>query len=969
MAEPRVPTADGPPSVPPAGLSTFLITDIEGSTRLWEEHASKMGAALAQHDRLLREAIETNGGTVVKTLGDGMLAVFADPVGALTAAIGAQRALRDAPWVETGPLRARMALHSGAAEARDADYFGPALNRSARILAIGHGGQILLSAVTALLARDRCPADVELVDMGSHRLRDLDRPEQVFQVAAADLPRTFPPLRSLSTRGSNLPIALTSFIGREREIGEIDALVQRARLVTLVGTGGTGKTRLMLEVAGRIAGRFGDGAWLVELAPLRDPDAIAPEIARALGVPEVPGQPSLETVAAFLGAKEALLLLDNAEHLVEGVAGIADRLLAGAPDLRIVTTSREALAVSGEAVFTVPSLQCPSFGDPRSTTAPIAAEELQAAAATEALRLFADRAAAVHPSFEVTIGNLESVAEICRRLDGIPLAIELAAARVAAMSPEEIAARIGDRFRLLTGGRRTAVPRQQTLHALIDWSWGLLNEDDRRMLRRLSVFSGGWTARAAARIVADDEVEPEGPDLPAAQGSDDPNEVAIVDGLARLVDRSLVLVDRGATTRYRMFETIRQFARERLVEADEAATIADRHFHWFAALADAAVPGLQGPSMADWLDRLDADAENVGAALEWGLEASPEAGIRMCDALVAYWSVRSGSAGAAAQLDRAIGIAQRLAAGPPPPGNAQLALAGHFLGRAAFLWAVRGDAAKAIGFAQQGVELARLSEDRRALLSAVIGRIMVSVFSGEELDPRPMVEESLGLAQELGDSYAIGGLAGVGGGSIMRVDPELGQRWMAIADAALRATNNPLQLAMLAVGWGRRLGAEGRIAEARARFEEAETRFAEIGDVRLALIARSDLAHVLRRAGRHLEAEAIYREVVERWLALGNLGAVASVLEGLALSLASDAQLRAARLLGAAEVIREVAGATMPADELDEYRTAVAQLRAAGPAAAIDAEWSAGRALSVSEAIALAGAVDPSPAVGGGPGS
>jgi tetratricopeptide (TPR) repeat protein len=519
------------------------------------------------------------------------------------------------------------------------------------------------------------------------------------------------------------------------------------------------------------------------------------------------------------------------------------------------------------------------------------------------------------------------------------------------MSAEEIAARIGDRFRLLTGGRRTAVPRQQTLHALIDWSWDLLTDDDRRLLRRLSIFSGGWTARAAGLIVLDDS-RPIAPGAPSEL--DERADVAIVDGLARLVDRSLVLVDHGAMTRYRMFETIRQYARERLLEAGEAASIADSHFRWYAALVEAAVPGLQGPSMVDWLDRIDADAENVGAALEWGLEASPEAALQMCDALVEYWRVRSVSPGAAGRLDRAIGIARRLAAGPPQPGKAQLALAGRFLGHAAFMWAIRGDAAKATGIAEEALEHARASEDPAALVAALIGRIMVVVFSGEELDPRPMVEEAIELARETGDTYSIGGLAGVGAGSIARFDPQQADRWTAIADEALGATGNPLQLAMRAIGWGRRLGAEGRIEEARARFGEAEALFAGIGDVRLALMSRSDLAHVLRRAGRLDEAAVLYREVLGRWLGLGNRGAVANVIESLAFMLVDGDLLLAARLLGAAEAIREAAGAVMPAEEIAEYRSWVDRIHRAEDAAAIKAAWSAGRRLSITDAIGLA---------------
>jgi len=758
MLDLPVPEASGAIHPGASGLSTFLLTDIEGSTRLWEEHPDAMGPALASHDRLLRAAIGQAGGSIVKTTGDGVLAVFEDPVAAVGAALIAQRSLRDEAWGPIGPLRVRMAVHAGAAETREGDYFGPALNRDARILAIGHGGQILLSAVAAVLTRERLPADVELLDRGSHRLRDLDRPEQVFQVAVADLKSEFPPLRSLSTRRSNLPVQLTSFVGRERELAEVEDLIGRARLVTLIGTGGTGKTRLMIEVAGRVAGRFPDGAWIAELAPLGDPVQIAPEIARALGVPEQPGRPAIDLVMDFLASKELLLILDNAEHLIDGVAEVAGRLLGGAPELRILTTSREALAVAGEAVFQVPSLACPQYHSSFSaeSTTPVSLPE---AAATEAVRLFSERAGAVLPSFALTGANVGAVSEICRRLDGIPLAIELAAGRVSAMSPEEIALGLGDRFRLLTGGRRTAVPRQQTLHALIDWSWDLLTEDDRRLLRHLSIFAGGWSASVAAGVAG-------------ATGGDH-GLIETLDGLTRLVDRSLVIVDRGPTTRYRMLETIRQYARERLIEAGEAATVADRHLASFAALAEAAAPELHGPAMVDWLDRLDADADNLGAALEWGLEAAPERAVRMCIAMLAYWRMRVASPDSQARVLAAVAAARRIVAGPPDPTPEQGVYAARLLGDAAAVWAFSGKADVAIAWAEQALELARASGDPTALISAIVGHSMASIFTGARGDLRSWIEELLQLATTAGDWWMVATAAGGTAGGLASIDPAM----------------------------------------------------------------------------------------------------------------------------------------------------------------------------------------------------
>ncbi len=956
IEDPDVPTSapDGVPlrgaatgSDTSADLATFLITDIEGSTRLWEEHAAAMGESLAIHDGLLRAAVERAGGSVIKTTGDGLLAIFRAAPDAVGAALAAQRALRDAPWGETGPLRVRMAIHAGAAEARDGDYFGPALNRVARILAIGHGGQVICSAVAAILARDRLVDDVDLVDLGSHRLRDLDRPEQIFQVVVPDLPRDFPALRSLSARRSNLPVQLTSFVGRERELAEVESLVARHRLVTLIGVGGTGKTRLMLEAAGRLVDRFPDGVWLAELAPLGEPSQVVSEVARALGAPEIPGVPAMATVSAFLADKDVLLLLDNAEHLVDGVAEVAGGLLAAAPRLRVITTSREALAVPGEAVLQLQSLSCPAFverGDPGVGNGG-AQVDIVGVAATEAVRLFTDRASSVDPRFELGAGNVASVVEICRRLDGIPLAIELAAARVSAMSPDEIAVRLGDRFRLLAGGRRTAVPRQQTLHALIDWSWDLLTEDDRRLLRRLSVFTGGWTATMAASIVGD---EPGTLDA-----------VDFLDALTRLVDRSLVQVDRGATTRYRMLETIRQYAREKLIAAGEAERFADRHLEAFAALASDAEAPLRGPRMVDWLDRLDGELDNLGAALEWALEADPWKAVELASALLGYWNVRVMSQDNEARIVAAIEIARARIAPSSEASAGELAVAGRLLGEAARLWGMSGRAETGYAWAVEAMAAGDASGDTTARLYALGGLAISSVFSGRAgfggSEVRMIFEEGADLAEANGQWWIVALAAGFAGASIGMFDPAAGQPLIDRGVAAARRSGSPYAIAAVSMAEGRALGHAGRIDEAAAAFKRSIEGFMELGDERFVLAARSDLAHALRRGGRADEARSMYRETLPGWVHLGHRGAVANQLENVAyLDIDGGALDRAARLLGAAEAMRQAADQKMAFDEEPEYEAYVARLRAALPDTACVAAWSAGRALTLVESVALA---------------
>ena len=939
---------DAPASTEPAprrssdpALSTFLLTDIAGSTRLWEEHGDAMGAALAIHDELLRSAITTNGGVVVKTMGDGMLAVFDSAISAVESALHAQRALRDTAWGPTGPLRVRMAVHSGTAESREGDFFGQALNRDARILAIGHGGQILLSAVAAALTRERLPRDVELIDLGSHRLRDLDRPEQVFQVAVADLPREFLALRSLSTRRSNLPVPLTSFVGRGRELAEVDRLLDQARLVTLIGTGGTGKTRLMIEVGGRVAGRFDDGVWIAELAPLRDPGEIGPEIARALGVSELPGRPALELVTEFVASKELLLVLDNAEHLIDGVARIAERLLAAAPGLKIMATSREALAVPGEAVVQVASLSCPLAIDRRTGADQPPSNELVEASATEAVALFTERARAVLPSFALTGTNVSAVAEICRRLDGIPLAIELAAGRVAAMSPEEIAVGLGDRFRLLTGGRRTAVPRQQTLHALIDWSWDLLTDDDRRLLRRLSIFVGGWTVLAVARVAGE----------PAA----DDGVLDAIDGLTRLVDRSLVIVDRGTSTRYRMLETIRQYAREQLIKSGEAPELAARHLQFFAAMADTAAPELRGPSMVDWLDRLDAEIENLGAALEWGLESEPETAIRMGTALLDYWIARVPSPDNHDRIVAAVAAARRMVAGPPEPTADQRALAARLLGKAATKWSLSGEADVAIGWAEDALGLALELNRPDVSIDAMLGHTTSTIFTGARGNVRGWLEDVVRLGTETGDDFSIAFAAAGIAVSLVSTDPAEVEELLAVGVAAAHRTGNPHVIALTSMGRGTLLARLGRFDESRASLQEAVDRFAEVGDERLAEACRGELAHAVRRSGKLDEALAFYRVSIGSWVRSGNRGAVAHQLENIAFALiARGSPERAARLLGAAAALREIAHSPMINSEQREHDEWMARLRGSVELVLVDDEIAAGRRMSMVDAVALA---------------
>ena len=480
--------------MPPTGTVTFLFTDIEGSTRLWEEQPESMTDALARHDRILRSAIEEQNGYVFTTAGDAFAAAFVLPRDAAEASLQAQRALSSSDGLDE--LRVRMALHVGAAEERDGDYFGPTLNRCARILAAGHGGQILASLAIEQVAGDDLPEGVTLTDLGEHRLKDLSRPERIFQLDHPDQRTDFPSLLSLDALPNNLPVQLTTFVGRDQQLQELVHLVREHRLLTLTGVGGSGKTRLATQAAADVIDDFPDGAWMIELAPVADTQLVPQAVASGLGVSAgtvgAQARSTIEAVADFLAPRRLLLILDNCEHLLDAAARLTDRLLARAPGLHIVATSREGLGIGGERIWQTPSLD---VGDEWDTD-----QEWSEQANWEAVRLFAERSMDVQPAFELTEATVPRVVDICRRLDGMPLAIELAAARTRMLSVDQINERLDDRFRLLTGGSRTALPRQQTLLATVEWSYDLLSDAETLLFDRLAAFRGGFTLEAAEAV-------------------------------------------------------------------------------------------------------------------------------------------------------------------------------------------------------------------------------------------------------------------------------------------------------------------------------------------------------------------------------------------------------------------------------------------------------------------------------------
>jgi predicted ATPase/DNA-binding CsgD family transcriptional regulator len=1001
----------------PSGTVTFLYTDIEGSTALWEQHPQAMRAAVARHETLLRDAIAAQHGHVFRTAGDGLCAAFITAPEAITTALAAQQALQGAAWGAT-PLRVRMALHTGAVEVRAGDYVGATLNRLARLLAAAHGGQVLLSSAVHELVRDQVPPTAGLRDLGEHRLRDLVQPEHVYQLLHPDLPADFPTLRTLDTYPHNLPLQLTSFVGREQEMTEVTRLLTTTRLLTLTGTGGCGKTRLALQVAAELGDAYPDGVWLVELAPLADPDLVPQTVATVLGVREQPGQPMLTTLVAALKAKQIVVMLDNCEHLLDASAYLAEALLRGCPGVRVLATSRELLGVAGEIAWRVPSLPVPDTAHLPS---------FDVVGRYEAVQLFVERATAVQTTFAVTAHNAAALAQVCRRLDGIPLAIELAAARVTALSAEQIAARLDDRFRLLTGGRRTAMRRQQTLAAAIDWSHDLLTEPERVLLRRLAVFAGGWTLEAAEAVgsrqyAVDSEDGGSDVPLPPADRLLPPD---VLDLLTRLVEKSLVVVEHGAAARYGLLETVRQYAGDKLLAAGEAAAVRDRHLAWYLALVEAVEPELRRGEQLAWLARLDAEHDNLRVALGWARDADPTAGLRLAGSLWQYWRARGHYGEGRRWLEDFIGRAQAPTAarakallglgilaseqGDPAAARtwleASLALSRQVGDQWLISWSLRdlavvlqelGDLGRSRILLEEAGALARAMGDQRGLGDSLLVLGRQAAWAGDYREAKQMLEEGLAVLRAVGDRmqvcFALGVLC-----SIVLDEGQDEQARHLVQEGLVIARNvgSPWHVGYLRMLEGRIAHWQGALAPARAHLEAVlvEAREAE-HRAGVATVA-AWLGQVARLQGDGERALALARESAERsttlesprlrslaehllglttwsqgetatattWLRqslrrrhqLGDRLGVAECLEGLAtVAAGSDQPARAVRLLGAAAGLREAIGAPLPPVERPSHEATTAAARDALGAAAFAATFAAGQALTPTRAVAEA---------------
>jgi predicted ATPase/class 3 adenylate cyclase len=699
----------------PSGTVTFLFTDIEGSTRVWQLDEAAMREAVRRHDELLRATILECGGVVFSTMGDGLAAAFTSAHAALRAASLAQERLTKEQWSTAEPVRVRIGLHSGEAEERDGDYFGTAVNRAARLMAVAHGGQVVCSSTTAELVE----GNVTLVDLGEHRLRDLDRPMHVFQVGDG----SFPSLRSLSAFPGNLPRQMTSFVGRQRELASIAKAVGGSRLVTLTGTGGVGKTRLAVQAAANMVTGFPDGVWLYELARAVDRESMLQVVASALEYVSTPGADLERGITRFVASRRMLFVLDNCEHLLDPAAGLAETVLEACPNVALLATSREALEVRGEQVIRVRSLPVPQPG-----------ATLDQLAHFDAARLFLDRAEATGAEPAVAATDATAITEICRRLDGIPLAIELAAARAVALAPGEIAAHLDERFRLLTGGRRAPVERHHTLRAAIDWSYALLSQRDQTVFHHLGVFPASFDAPAAQAVAAAGAVE----------------DWDVVDAVSSLVAKSMLNADRSAagTTRYHMLESLRHYARERLDAAGGSDRVRRRHARYYAAAAAEIGRGLRGPDEASWVRRLDTDLENFRAALTWALDSVEQDGdlaMVLFGELASYRSTGSKNVfGAVA--DQAVERARRSAS-----PYASLVMAG-----AAIEAYTRGDFARARQLSDEAMQGVRRSPHPGIVLAEKL-RFVDSDSLAAELDVALHILDEVGA-----DLWDYGWVHGIG---------------------------------------------------------------------------------------------------------------------------------------------------------------------------------------------------------------
>jgi predicted ATPase/class 3 adenylate cyclase/DNA-binding CsgD family transcriptional regulator len=955
----------------PKGTVTLLFTDIEGSTRLLQQVGERYTDVLTECRQLLRTVFHQWNGHEVDTQGDAFLVAFARASDALAAAVDAQRSLASQVWLEGIAVRVRMGLHTGEPHLATEGYVGLDVHRAARIMHAGHGGQILLSQTTRELVEHELPEGASLRDLGAHRLKDLEHPSHLYQLVIGGLPADFPPLKTLDTYAHNLPIQLTPIIGREQEITAVGHLLKRqeVRLLTLTGPGGTGKTRLGLQVAAELSEVFSDGVFFVNLAPLSDPELVVPTIAQVLGLKEAAGQPLLDLVSAWLREKELLLLLDNFEQVVVAAFEVS-ALLARCPQLNVLVTSRAVLHLSGEHEFPVPPLSMP---DPNHLP------DLETLSQYESVALFIARAQAVKPDFQVTNANAPAVAEICVRLDGLPLAIELAAARIKILPPQALLARLDQRFTLLTSGARDVPARQQTLRNTIAWSYELLDANEQWLFRRLSVFVGGATLEAIAALYTTLGNEPG----------------LVLDDIALLIDKSLLQQSEqeAEEPRFVMLETIREYGREALTAHGEVEATRQAHAVSYLALAEAAELEWEGPQESVWFVRLEREHDNLRAVMKWLLERrEAEMSLRLGAALWWFWQERNAYHEGWIFLEQALEGSEEVAS--PVRAKALLA-AGNMAGYAGHseqgevlcqeslaLFRAIGDA-KGMGIAlfnlamvaewscdfaaarsryEESMVLSREVGNTNLVAWALDGLAQVAIFQGEFARARLLLKESLALFGELGYHTGIAHSLFWSARALFSQGDLAGARAVTEESLALfREIGTKTAEAYVVPLLGEITFYQGDTTTARLLFEKTCAFYREVGNKEQIAGTLSQLAKVIAAQGDLAEARAFYEESLNRGKEVNSnefIMDVTPALEGLAAVVAAQGDPTwAARLWATAEAQRETYSLPLEPIYRADYEQAVAAARTQLGEQSFAAAWAEGRSMTPEQTLAVRGAV------------
>jgi predicted ATPase/class 3 adenylate cyclase len=921
----------------PSETLTFLFTDIEGSTRLSQIHPDAMTMVLARHHAILNTAIESNHGHTFQIIGDSFCAAFHNALDAVNAALDGQRNLRAEDWGETGPILVRMGLHTGMAKTTEdimgMPYTGYAtLASTQRILSAAHGGQILLSQVTRDLLRDLLPSGVTLLDAGEHHLKDLLRPIHLYQVAASDLPGDFPPLRTLDAFPHNLPVQLTSFIGREKELSALHTLVLTQRLITLTGPGGSGKTRLALQVAAESIEQFQDGVFFIALAPITEPGLVASTIAQTVGVAESAGRSILDSLKETLRARHLLLFLDNFEQVISA-APLLVELLAACSQLHLLVTSREGLRVRGEHEYPVPPLALPNLAELPS---------LEALSQYAAVKLFIQRAQSTKPDFHLTAETAPAVAEICYRLDGLPLAIELAAARIKLLPPATMLARLEHRLEFLTGGARDLPARHQTLHNAIAWSYDLLNESEQTLFRRLSVFVGGCTLDAVEAVVTDTRDRERGSEQ--ARGS-------VLDQLSSLLDKSLL--QEGESTndepRFVMLELLREFGVGQLKLSAEAEAIQRRHATFFLALAEQAEARLESADQVHWMNRLEQEHDNLRAALEWSKKAdgAGELCLRLAGTLGLFWEAHGYFSEGRERLSAVLATETAQAR---TPARAKL------LARAAELAYRQSDYPATISFAAASLAICRELGDRQGIAAALIKLGNAAMEAGDYAVAPRFLEEALTIWRDLEDEHGTArALISLGWVALRSGDYHLANARLEEALALSRELGDTRSMGFELSGLGEVALRQGDSARAAQLVEESLELRRQMGHRWGVGVSLGTLGWIALREGDWSRAITRLGESLEIRREIGDKSGSAWCLERLAeVALAQGQAEKAVRVFGAAAALRDSIGSVSDPVDQPEYESTLASLRAELGDVRFAAIWHEGLALTLEQAIQLA---------------